>query len=225
MSFHQSIIYAHRPWMSRRGSAPDTYLNEGHDPEHAQGMCLEAAVSIAKLLQTYQAHYGLRRINIQAVGITCSAALLLIFAVVINESEEKDTLTVNSDASSALSSANAALYLGICFNALDEFGYAWESAKKTKDFLTLLQKRWERQALRMRKGQSTIPSKRQRGIQDSDAEPQTRRRWSGTQFGQDNVLNSMDINDDLGWILMGSDASRSGEFRRGRANLNSLSQF
>ncbi|KAK2594020.1 hypothetical protein QQS21_008282 [Conoideocrella luteorostrata] len=212
MSFHQNIIYIHRPWMSKGSNTGQAYLNVGHDPEHARVMCLEAAISIGKLLQMYETRYGLRRMHIQAVGITCSAALLLIFAVVINSGDtgDVDATAINGSHSKSLKQTSvqqAALYLSVCFNALDEFGFAWESAKKARHFLDLLQKRWERQVRRVRKGEATIPSKRQRQPQDNDAEPLSQRPWSGMRYGHHQMLNSVDMSADLEWIMMDNDQS------------------
>ena len=131
MLYYQNIIYAHRPWMSRVDTLSESNHGVLHDPEHARSMCIDAAISIAKLLQLYERRYGLRRVNIQAVGITCSAALLLIFAVVVKYPLEEGS----ADA------ASPAVHLSTCFRALDEFGAAWESAKQARTFLTLLQRR------------------------------------------------------------------------------------
>lgn len=141
--------------MSRVAAGSDMSQSVPPNPEHAKSMCIDAAISIAKLLQIYERRYGLRRVNIQAVGITCSAALLLIFAVVVKYQPEAGS----TDASSP------AMHLSTCFRALDEFGAAWESAKQAQNFLTLLQRRWELQARRfhdadnMRNAQSPILSK------------------------------------------------------------------
>ncbi|KAI1102678.1 fungal-specific transcription factor domain-containing protein [Jackrogersella minutella] len=126
MQYHQNMIHAHRPWMSRRYSqSPSPYVI---DSGYARMICVESATAIAKLLQHYESRYTLRRMNIQGVGITCSAALLLLFAAVTNYRLPGD---------------DVGLLLSSCFRALDEFSAAWENAKRARDFLVLLQRQWE----------------------------------------------------------------------------------
>jgi hypothetical protein len=50
--------------------------------------------------------------NIQAVAITCSAALMLIFASILRRGD------LNADETVA--------HLNVCFRALEEFGVSWE---------------------------------------------------------------------------------------------------
>ena len=178
---------------------------EGHNPEHARATCIESAISIGKLLQIYEHHYGLRRINVQAVGMTCSAALLLIFAVVIcGETEQKAQLSLSTD---------PALYLGVCLNALDAFAAAWESAKKAREFLNLLQRRWEREALQRRDlrtafgGGDMVPNKRQRVPNGDGEERRTMRLWSGSRVVLDGALDTATFQGDMGWLLMNSETS------------------
>lgn len=127
MQYHQNIIHAHRPWMSRTYTQPSP--PQGPGSSHARMMCIESAYAIAKLLQIYEIRYALRRMNIQGVGIVCSAALLLIFA--------------NVTSFKRYTHADVGLHLSACFRALDEFGSTWESSKRAKDFLVLLQRQWE----------------------------------------------------------------------------------
>ena len=195
--------------MSRYENDLQPYLNDGHNPEHTRSICIESAVSIAKLLQLYQKRYGLRHINIQAVGITCSAALLLIFAIVVGD---KGSVASNPTRSSM---ADPAMYLGTCFNALEEFSGAWESAKKVRDFLHLLQRRWEIQARKLRKnrvrpregGNMEIPTKRQRTTSDGSEGAPTHSMWPDAQLGDGNVLGAMDLSTNLDWILMVNSSS------------------
>lgn len=92
-------------------------------------MCMESALSIAKLIQLYEIRYALRRINVQAVSIVCSAALLLIFANVTRYYQDGADQTGQ--------------HLSACFRALEEFASSWESAKRARDLLLLLQRQWE----------------------------------------------------------------------------------
>ena len=139
MQYYQSVIHAHRPYMSRTYVQP--FPPQGPGPDHARMMCADAALSIAKLLQLYEIRYSLRRINTQAVGIVCSAALLLIFANVTQYQKENAN--------------QIRKHLSACFRALEEFESSWESAKKTRDFLLLLQRQWE---LRARSARSRCDS-------------------------------------------------------------------
>ena len=175
---------------------------EKHNPEQARVMCIDAATSIAKLLQAYERRYGLRRINIQAVGTTCSAALLLIFAIVIN----------HPTPAGCAEGSTPAVHLGTCFRALDESGAAWESAQQARDFLTLLQRRWEQQARKLRETRGSqssgsaahsdiLPTKRPRRKDDShNAESRRRRPW--TWIPADSNSLDVDMNFDLDWMLM-----------------------
>lgn len=188
--------------MSRADTGNEPNRSVPHNHEHARSMCIEAAISIAKLLEIYERRYGLRRINIQAVGITCSAALLLIFAVVIKHPPE-------ADSTNALSPA---VHLGTCFRALDEFGSAWESAKQARNFLTLLQRRWELQARRLRDARNhpspvlpeqghVVPTKRPRTKDTQTSEPRFRNPWPVSQAARD--MQDVEMNGEHDWIFMG----------------------
>lgn len=151
MQYYQNLIHAHRPWMSRTYYQPIPPQGPGSD--HARMMCMDSAYAITKLLQIYETHYTFRRMNIQGVGITCSAALLLIFATVTGQHREDENDT--------------RLHLSTCFRALDEFGPSWETARRARDFLTLLQRQWELQnrstkARRVSRTASPDPAARKR---------------------------------------------------------------
>lgn len=96
-------------------------------------MCIGSAVAIAKLLQLYERYFTFRRMNIQAVAITCSAALMLIFAKGLGRSSLEDEQVT-------------AQYLNVCFRALEEFGYSWESARRAQTFLLHMRDFWKAQA-------------------------------------------------------------------------------
>lgn len=93
---------------------------------------MDSASSIAQLLRLYEEQYTFRRINIQAVAITFSAALLLVFATVFHYRQERED-EILAD-------------LNVCFRALDELAPSWDTAKRARDFLIRLQRHWERQA-------------------------------------------------------------------------------
>lgn len=148
MQYHQNIIHAHRPWMSKTLTQPQPKQGPGYG--HARMMCVDAAVAIGKLLQLYESRYTFSRMNIHGIGITCSAASILIFVSVTSYP--------------GLAAEDAARHLSACFRALDCLGASWETAKKTRDFLVILQRKWE---LRGRAGKSKLeesPRKRTRAM-------------------------------------------------------------
>ncbi|KAJ5285519.1 hypothetical protein N7524_000825 [Penicillium chrysogenum] len=127
MQYYQNLIYTHRPWMSKGYLQPQP--PKGPGSTHAREMCINSAISIAKILVLYETRYTLRRINIKAVSITSSAVLLLLFAAVsqYQTSEEENIIA----------------HLSTCFRALDEFSLSWQSANRAKDLLVRLQHKWE----------------------------------------------------------------------------------
>ncbi|KAK7415148.1 hypothetical protein QQX98_006092 [Neonectria punicea] len=200
MQYHQNIIHAHRPWMSRTHTQPSP--PQGPGSSHARMMCVESAHAIAKLLQIYEMRYALRRMNIQGVGIACSAALLLIFANVTNFKK-----CINTD---------VGLHLSACFRALDEFGNTWESSKRAKDFLVLLQRQWELRGrsargrrstpsdsqdyqLSRKRTRSSIDESRTRGQEFQDMSPP----WPVHGFPAPTGPVDMEIGTDLDWIFTG----------------------
>lgn len=130
MQFHQSLIYAHRPWMSKTHSQP--HQAKGPAADQARRVCMDSASAIAQLLRLYEERWTLRRINIQAVAITFSAGLLLVFATVSRyQREGEDKILAD---------------LSACLRALDELAPSWDTARRARDFLIRLQRHWERQA-------------------------------------------------------------------------------
>ncbi|KAJ5654521.1 fungal-specific transcription factor domain-containing protein [Penicillium lividum] len=136
--YHQAIIHAHRPWMSKSSIQPQPQPQQDPGYTHARKMCVESATVISNLLQIYEKFYTFRRMNIQVVSITCSAALMLIFAKALNRRADADETAI----------AN----LNICFRALEEFGSAWESAKRAQSFLLHMQGLWDIQIRPYRTG-------------------------------------------------------------------------
>ncbi|KAE9573443.1 hypothetical protein CGMCC3_g10266 [Colletotrichum fructicola] len=59
MHYHQAIIHAHRPWMSKHYIQPQPPQGPGHI--HARKACVDSAVAIAKILQLYEERYTLKR--------------------------------------------------------------------------------------------------------------------------------------------------------------------
>ncbi|KAH7116381.1 fungal-specific transcription factor domain-containing protein, partial [Dactylonectria macrodidyma] len=200
MQYHQNIIHAHRPWMSRTHTQPSP--PQGPGSSHARMMCVESAYAIAKLLQIYEIRYALRRMNIQGVRIAFSAALLLIFANVTNFKRSSNT--------------DVGLHLSACFRALDEFGNTWESSKRTKDFLVLLRRQWELRGrsardrrstpsdsqdyqLSRKRTRSSIDESRTRGQDYQDMSPP----WPVHGFSAPTSPVDMGIGTDLDWIFAG----------------------
>ncbi|KAJ5821553.1 uncharacterized protein N7525_010837 [Penicillium rubens] len=187
MQYYQNLIYTHRPWMSKGYLQPQP--PKGPGSTHAREMCINSAISIAKILVLYETRYTLRRINIKAVSITSSAVLLLLFAAVsqYQTSEEENIIA----------------HLSTCFRALDEFSLSWQSANRAKDLLVRLQHKWE---LRTRAtkpdrgpdGTGYPPRKRSRTLNRSDAIiPSYGRLPSAQPETRDFQLES-----GLGWMLM-----------------------
>ncbi|POR36832.1 Uncharacterized protein TPAR_02968 [Tolypocladium paradoxum] len=199
MQYHQNLIHAHRPWMSRTYIQPNP--PQGPGSNHARMTCIESAFSIARLIQLYERRYALRRMNIQGVGITCSAALLLIFATVSHYQ-----FPAHHDLTPQLSA---------CFRALDEFSASWESAKRAREFLLLLQRRWERQgqSARVRRASQAMPAnstptKRHRTESlDGPRESQLQTGISPSQPRSELFVGSdsggYDMSFDLEWIFTG----------------------
>lgn len=79
--------------------------------------------------QIYEKSYTFRRMNIQVVAITCSAALMLIIAKALHQSPHDDEETV----------AN----LKISFRTLEGFDPARESAQHAQSFLFHMQELWD----------------------------------------------------------------------------------
>ncbi|KAJ4368111.1 hypothetical protein N0V83_006466 [Neocucurbitaria cava] len=167
MHYHQSIIHAHRPWMSKTYVQP--HPSQAPGSAHARQTCVDAAISIAKLLEAYESRYTFRRINTQGPATTCSAALLLIFADVSQYGRAQGL--------------HIAPYLGICFRALEEFGQSWESAKRARDFLIKLQRQWELKARSRRK------IRRSSGYTKAPSYTSRKRPLTATDF-ESNMMNS-----------------------------------
>ncbi|KAJ5109282.1 hypothetical protein N7456_005957, partial [Penicillium angulare] len=185
MQYHQNIIYAHRPWISKSHLQPQPPKGPGYT--HAREMCIESAVAISKILTMYESRYTLRRINVQAVSITSSAILFLLFAIFSN--------------CSSYSRTEISVHLTTCFRALDEFALCWKSAHRARDLLVGLQHQWD---LRTR---AKDPSNRS---DDIFYIPRKRSKTAGGNHtfvpaSQDNQASQIDF--DLGCMLDGADAS------------------
>lgn len=140
MQYHQIIIFCHRPWVSKSYIQPRS-PRQGPGYHHARRMCVESATAVARLLHIYEKHYTFRRMNNQVVAIIFSAALMLLFVTV---SSSPAVPSQPGESHSAHShNAEMAAYLNLCFRALDELGQSFENAKRTRDYLVTLQRRWQ----------------------------------------------------------------------------------
>lgn len=166
LHYHSAVIHAHRPWMSKESIQPQPPKGPGSN--HARKMCVESATAIAKLLRIYESHYTFRRMNIQAVAITCSAALMLIFASILRRGDRDADETV--------------AHLNVCFRALEEFGVSWESAKRAQNFLLHMQGIWESRIRPLRSGKR-LASQSQREQPKDVPEPKKTRLSTGPRCG------------------------------------------
>lgn len=139
MQYHQIIIFFHRPWLSKSYIQPRS-PRQGPGYHHARRMCVESATAIARLLQLYEKHYTFRRMNNQVVAIIFSAALMLLFVTVSGSPMSPGK---QGDSPTYPRSAEMVAYLNLCFRALDELGQSFENAKRTRDYLVALQRRWQ----------------------------------------------------------------------------------
>ncbi|KAJ5513420.1 hypothetical protein N7463_002972 [Penicillium fimorum] len=149
MQYHQIIIFFHRPWLSKSYIQPRS-PRQGPGYHHARRMCVESATAIARLLQLFEKHYTFRRMNNQVVAIIFSAALMLLFVTV---SGSPMSPVKQGESPTFPRNAEMVAYLNLCFRALDELGQSFDNAKRTRDYLVTLQRRW--QANMRRSGSAT----------------------------------------------------------------------
>lgn len=137
MQYHQIVIFTHRPWVSKSYIQPRA-PRQGPGYHHARRMCIESSTAIARLLHIYEKFYTFRRMNNQVVAIIFSAALMLLYVTISNTSTSGRSPSDNPN-----NNAEMVAYLNLCFRALDELGQSFENAKRTRDFLVSLQRRWQ----------------------------------------------------------------------------------
>jgi hypothetical protein len=126
MQYHQSIIYAHRPWMSKHALQPQPPRGPGY--RHARGMCVQSAIAITNLLGVYETNHGMRHIHHSAVHLASSAAVILLFADVCSHPDWKQQ--------------DIRAHLSTCFRALEEFAGSWRSAQQASHVLHEIQIKW-----------------------------------------------------------------------------------
>lgn len=157
MQYHQIVIFTHRPWVSKHYIQPRS-PRQGPGYHHARRMCIDSSMAVARLLQSYEKHYTFRRMNNQVVAIIFSAALMLLYVTISPGKASNENRN---------SRAEMVAYLNLCFRALDELGQSFENAKRTRDFLVSLQRRWQ---AHMRRSSGSAP-KRQIGNRQTSQPP------------------------------------------------------
>lgn len=183
------MIHAHRPWMSKSSIQPCPQQGPGH--VHARKMCVESATAISGLLSIYEKYYTFRRMNIQAVAITCSAALILIFAKILSHDFHDDQVT--------------AAHLNVCFRALEEFGSSWESAKRAQNFLLHMQGLLETRVRPYRSSKRHISPSHRGSLSESPGSKRSRTVTSPPIYeGGNNRINSAVEEFDWLWATMGT---------------------
>lgn len=108
-------------------------------------------MAVARLLHIYEKHYTFRRMNNQVVAIIFSAALMLLYV----------TISPGRNGVEGTNNAEMVAYLNLCFRALDELGQSFENAKRTRDFLVSLQRRWQAHMRRTGSARKRQPGSRQ----------------------------------------------------------------
>lgn len=130
MTYHHLMILCHRPWTSR-SSQP----SRNHQPgfQHARSVCNSSASAITTLLRKYESQYTFRRMNVFTVHTILSAALITIFDHI---SRQRKNATEEF-------ASPAAAELSVYFRALDELGRSFDLARRTREYLVAIQKRWQ----------------------------------------------------------------------------------
>lgn len=190
MQFHQSMIYTHRPWMSKHNIQPQPPRSPGY--RHARGMCVHSAVAIAKILNLYESQQSLRHVHHGAVHVAASAALLLLFADVCACEDWRQEEVV--------------LCLSTCFRALGEFAASWESARLALDRLLVVQQKWDGQ-----RAAGPVGQQPQAVTDNADGSQEQGQGFQGQGLLDDAVLplgdgegfmDDMLFDPDLDWSLM-----------------------
>ncbi|KAF2145744.1 uncharacterized protein K452DRAFT_244065 [Aplosporella prunicola CBS 121167] len=161
MSYHQFMIYIHRPYVSKTYIQPSPPQGPGH--VHAQQMCIESSIAVAELLRLYEIRYTFRRMNIQAVSIIFTTSLILIFIICSKRGLSHFSNSNNLTGGTSADGANdAASHLSVCFRALEDLTQSYDSARRTREFLVALQRRWENQSRGWNSAGKRLPKDRDR---------------------------------------------------------------
>ncbi|KAL4933744.1 transcription factor domain-containing protein [Aspergillus undulatus] len=202
LQYHQIVIFTHRPWVSKSYIQPRS-PRQGPGYTHARKMCIESSIAIARLLHIYERHYSFRRMNNQVVSMIFSAALILLYVTIsptrllVTGTGKSGIAPTSKPGSGAGAGAGAGVgvdnsnsgemvaYLNLCFRALDELGQSFENAKRTRDFLVSLQRRWQ---ARMRRSGAL-----KRGVSQPGSQriPGLGRRASGSTGARESIGNAI----------------------------------
>lgn len=126
MAYHHIQILIHRPWTSR-GLQPNEHRSTG--TRHARQACSASASSISQLLIRYENDHGFPRMHDYAVNIIFSAALISLFNSIAHSSKQLDHATATAD-------------LSVFFRALDDLSRSFNSAKRAREHLATIQRKW-----------------------------------------------------------------------------------
>lgn len=129
MAYYHFRILVHRPWTSRR-SRP--WMGSDSTPRQARRICSTSAMEIGRLLIQYEQNYSFGRMHNYTVNIIFSAALISLFNV----------LTYNAKPAHDTAASQATTNLSIFFRALDDLGRSFDSAKRAREHLATIQRKW-----------------------------------------------------------------------------------
>lgn len=130
MTYHHFQILIHRPWTSRR-SQP--WTGQGPGFRHARRICNNSASSIASLLIQYEKEHSFRRMHSYAINVIFSASLISLFNVIASKAHPPRPDNGVSEAATNLS---------VCFRALDDLSSSFDSAKRSREHLATIQRKW-----------------------------------------------------------------------------------
>ncbi|OJD29688.1 fungal specific transcription [Diplodia corticola] len=165
MFYEYLVILLHRPFVAKRYIQPHPLVGSG--PQHARQMCVRSASRIATLLSWYEERFSLGLINIQAVQMTFSAALVLVYATV-------------SEGGDVQSHQLIAARLDTCCRALAELGNTFDNATRTLDVLLHVKRTWQ---ARLVAASSAAGSKRRAQSFASDERAKRRSASHGVETG------------------------------------------
>lgn len=127
MGYHNFQILIHRPWTSQK-SQP--WTGQGPGSRHARRMCSSSASAVANLLVQYEKEYSFSRMHNYSVNIIFSAALISLFNII---AARRSTDSVSLQATANLS---------IFFRALDDLSRSFDAAKRAREHLATIQRKW-----------------------------------------------------------------------------------
>lgn len=140
MSYHHFQILIHRPWTSRR-SQP--WTGQGPGFRHARSKCSTSATAIASLLLRYEKTYSLRYMHNYTVNIIFSAALISLFNVIACQARRGlGAPTSSTAAGTSTMYTEATGNLGVFFRALDDLSSSFDAAKRAREHLATIQRKW-----------------------------------------------------------------------------------